>query len=180
MICHYSGFFRAAISWPHNLPITPEDSTIRLPFDSPDTFSRILSYCHHRTFVVTWNENPLHHLSYDDLIDLYSTALALDMPLIQNTTTDLFAQKIRGLRTLPDRWSIESLWRKSPPGIPLRALLIDLVVRCLSTTIKNTAPPFGILLLEAIVRHQRPCFYDTRIRDKRVWNPSERKKHEEG
>ncbi|KAI5357152.1 hypothetical protein Slin15195_G053940 [Septoria linicola] len=123
MINHYSGYFRVQTSWPY-IELT-DDDVVRLPGEDPEIFQRMLQYLDCRQ--ITWYyEHPLD-LSFDTIIDIYGLGIRRDVPLIQNVATDLFANKIKELQLLPDRWSVEYLWERCPPGCALRILLVELV-----------------------------------------------------
>ncbi|KAI5356669.1 hypothetical protein Slin15195_G021550 [Septoria linicola] len=88
----------------------------RLPGENPEIFQRMLQYLECRS--ITWYyEHPLD-LSFDTIIDIYGLGIRRDIPLIQNVATGLFATKIKEQQHFLDRWSIEYLWERCPPGFP--------------------------------------------------------------
>lgn len=106
--------------FPHN------DAEIRLPGDDPEVFSMVLHYLHHRRFLDS-TVHPSHIVSFDKIIDIWSFGEARIMPLIQNAAADLFANKIKLTKTLPDRWSIEYLWERTEKGCRLRKMLVAFI-----------------------------------------------------
>ncbi|EME45285.1 hypothetical protein DOTSEDRAFT_23332 [Dothistroma septosporum NZE10] len=127
-LAHYSGYFRTMTSNTIMSPILPysSDAEIRLPGDDPEVFSMVLHYLYHRRFLDS-TIHPCHLLSFDKIIDIWSFGEARVIPLIQNAVADLFGDKIKLSKSLPDRWSIEYLWERTEKGSQLRKMLVALV-----------------------------------------------------
>lgn len=98
---------------------------IRLPGESPEIFGMAYQYLQTRTLFPPPSAAP--PLSFDKLVDFYAFGVRRNAPLLQNAGIDMYAQKIKAEKSLPDRWSIEYLWEQTGPGCHLRKMLIELI-----------------------------------------------------
>lgn len=66
-------------------------------------------------------------VDFHTLIDIWDIGCRFTMPLIQNAAINVFANRIKQTKALPDKDTVEYLWKMCPSGCTLKRLLVDLV-----------------------------------------------------
>ncbi|KAK4502475.1 hypothetical protein PRZ48_005900 [Zasmidium cellare] len=127
LIKHHSRYFKELIGGP------AFNDFIRLPGEDPMLFGLMLSFIRKRIWLEAPRAPPAWlYLTFDQIVELWLMGERLDMPLIQNASSDLLVKKVKYLNELPDSSVLYHAWQRTTDGSLLRRLLVTLIRQCWS------------------------------------------------